>query len=156
MPPRVDERHRRRTRKRAVCRDRSAVPRPEGALLGHLGSKLEELFGERYQGLVLYGSYARGEVDDGSGVDLLLLLEGGVDLVRELLRAQEVKWPLALEAGYTVSLVPVSVEDYERSQKPLLWNARREGIPAALEGGRGPTREGGTVLRRRRTVAQGR
>jgi predicted nucleotidyltransferase len=156
MPPRVDERHRRRTRKRAVCRDRSAVPRPEGALLGHLGSKLEELFGERYQGLVLYGSYARGEVDDGSGVDLLLLLEGGVDLVRELLRAQEVKWPLALEAGYTVSLVPVSVEDYERSQKPLLWNARREGIPAALEGGRGPTRESGTVLRRRRTVAQGR
>lgn len=79
-------------------------------------------------------------------------MEGGVDPVRELLRVQEVKWPLALEAGYTVSLLPVSVKDYERSQKPLLWNDVERRSPP-LEGGRGPTQEGGTVLRRRRTVA---
>jgi hypothetical protein len=64
-------------------------------------------------------------------VDLLLLLEGEVNPVRELRRPQEVKWPLALEAGYTVSLLPVSVDDYEKSEEPFLWNARREGIPAA-------------------------
>jgi hypothetical protein len=54
-----------------------------------------------------------------------------VNSVRELRRAQEVKWPLALDAGYTVSLLPVSVDDYESSEEPFLWNARREGISAA-------------------------
>jgi hypothetical protein len=54
-----------------------------------------------------------------------------VNSVRELRRAQEVKWPLALDAGYTVSLLPVSVDDYESSEEPFLWNARREGISTA-------------------------
>ena len=49
---------------------------------------------------MLFGSYARGEADEGSDVDLLLLLDGEVDTVREMMWAQEVKWPLALEAGY--------------------------------------------------------
>ncbi len=90
------------------------------------------LYGERYRGLVLYGSYARGEANEGSDVDLLLLLDGGeeVDPVREILRAEDVKWPLALEADYAVSLLPVSVEDYEAAERPFLWNARREGIRA--------------------------
>jgi predicted nucleotidyltransferase len=96
-----------------------------------LAHELEALYGEQYGGLVLYGSYARGEADEGSDVDLLLLLEGEVNSVRELRRAQEVKWPLALEAGYTVSLLPVSVDGYQRSEEPFLWNARREGISAA-------------------------
>ena len=81
--------------------------------------------------MVLFGSYARGEADEGSDVDLLLLLDGEVDTVREMMRAQEVKWPLALEAGYAVSLLPVSQEEYLNSEEPFLWNARREGIRAA-------------------------
>jgi len=59
-------------------------------------------------------------------------LEGRGDSVRELLRAEEVKWLLAVEAGYTVSLLPVSTEDYERSGEPFLWNARREGDTRGL------------------------
>jgi predicted nucleotidyltransferase len=107
------------------------LPADLAALLRQLDADLAALYGERYGGLVLYGSYARGEADEGSDVDLLLLLEGEVNSVRELKRAQGVKWPLALEAGYTVSLLPVSMEDYERSEDPFLWNARREGMPAA-------------------------
>jgi predicted nucleotidyltransferase len=79
----------------------------------------------------LYGSYARGEADEGSDVDLLLLLGGEVDQAREVLRAEDVKWPLSLESGYALSLLPVGVEAYRSSEDPFFWNARREGIPAA-------------------------
>lgn len=48
-------------------------------LLDRLARGLEPIFGERYRGLVLFGSYARGEADKGSDVDLLLLLDGDVD-----------------------------------------------------------------------------
>jgi uncharacterized protein len=110
---------------------RGQLPADLAALLGRLDADFAALYGERYGGLILFGSYARGEADEGSDVDLLLLLEGEVSPARELRRAQEVKWPLALEAGYTVSLLPVSVEDYQMSEGPSLWNARREGISAA-------------------------
>lgn len=105
------------------------LPSDLAELLDRLATELRALYGGRYRGLVLYGSYARGEADEGSDVDVLLLLEGEVDTARELLHAAQAKWALALEAGYTVSLLPVSVEAYLDSEQPFLRNARREGIP---------------------------
>lgn len=97
-------------------------------LLDRLTEGLADLYGPRYRGLVLHGSYARGDAREGSDVDLLLLLDGTVDVMREMDRAQDVKWPLALEAGYTLALIPVSADDYPTSYEPFLWNARREGL----------------------------
>lgn len=104
------------------------LPPDLAALLDRLALELKELYGERYRGLVLYGSYARDEADEGSDVDVLLLLEGEVDATQELLRAEEAEWPLSLKAGYTLSLLPVSVEAYQSSEQPFLRNARGEGI----------------------------
>ena len=39
-------------------------------LMDRLVRGLKAIYGERYRGLVLYGSYARGEADEGSDVDL--------------------------------------------------------------------------------------
>ncbi|MDQ3508384.1 MAG: nucleotidyltransferase domain-containing protein [Actinomycetota bacterium] len=83
---------------------------------------------KRYRGLVLYGSYARGEADEGSDVDLLLLLEGEVDSAAEIIRGEEIEWPLSLKAGYTTSLFPVGVDKYRRSEQPFLRNARGEEV----------------------------
>lgn len=104
------------------------LPANLASLLKRLSDGLEALYGDRYRGLVLYGSYARGEADEGSDVDLLLLLDGEIDQTRELLRAGDVGWPLSLESGYTLSLLPVSTDVYRRSKAPFLWNARDEGV----------------------------
>ena len=104
-----------------------SIPDDLNVLLERLTVELKELYGERYRGMVLYGSYARGEADEGSDVDILLLLEGEVNTTRELLRAEEVEWPLSLDAGYTISLLPVSVDAYQSSEQPFLRNARGEG-----------------------------
>jgi predicted nucleotidyltransferase len=47
-------------------------------VIRELDGGLRKLYGERHRGVVLYGSHARGEADEGSDVDLLLLLEGQV------------------------------------------------------------------------------
>ena len=104
------------------------LPPDLARLLNRLALELKKMYGERYRGLVLYGSYARGEADEGSDVDVLLLLEGEVNTARELLQAGQVKWPLSLEAGYSVALLPVSIEAYRNSEQPFLRNARREGL----------------------------
>jgi len=56
-------------------------------LLDRLARGLEPHFGERYRGLVLYGSCARGEAEEESAVDVLLLLDGDVAWRREYLKA---------------------------------------------------------------------
>jgi predicted nucleotidyltransferase len=58
-----------------------------------LEAGLRELYGERFHGLLLYGSYARGDAREGSDVDLLLLLKGPVNPFREVLHMEPVTWP---------------------------------------------------------------
>jgi predicted nucleotidyltransferase len=96
-------------------------------VLRDLDGGLRDLYGERHRGLVLYGSHARGEADEGSDVDLLLLLGGPVEVGREIRRSSGVVAPLALKAGLVLSLIPVSIEEYRASSDPYLINARREG-----------------------------
>ncbi len=98
------------------------------SILQELDGGLRELYGERHRGLVLYGSHARGEADEGSAVDLLLLLEGEVEVGRDIRRSSGLVAALSLEAGRVLSLVPVNVEDYRASSDPYLVNARREGL----------------------------
>jgi predicted nucleotidyltransferase len=96
-------------------------------VLRDLDGGLRDLYGKRYRGLALYGSRARGEADEGSDVDLLLLLEGSVEVGREIRRSSGLVSSLSLEAGLVLSLVPVSIEDYRASSDPYLINARTEG-----------------------------
>lgn len=88
---------------------------------------LREIYGDRYRGLVLYGSHARGEADEGSDVDLLLLLESSVEAGKEIRRASTLVSRLSLESDQVLSVIPVSAGDYRDSGEPYLQNARREG-----------------------------
>lgn len=96
---------------------------------------LRQLYGERYRGLVLYGSYARGEADEGSDVDLLLLLEGPVQSGTEIRRASELVSRISLESDRVLSVIPVDARDYRTSREPYLENARREGQLLGTEPG---------------------
>ena len=59
-------------------------------MLNRLARGLEPILGERYRGLVLFGSYARGEADEGSDVEVLLLLDGDVTWRSEYHKAEPV------------------------------------------------------------------
>jgi predicted nucleotidyltransferase len=92
---------------------------------------LRELYGERFRGLLLYGSYARGDAREGSDVDLLLLLSGPVNPAREILYLQDVKWPLSLEYDVLLSVMPVSAEAFEKAETMFLKAVRRDAVRAA-------------------------
>ena len=105
------------------------LPEDLQALLGQLDRALAALYEDRYRGLVLFGSYARGEArGKDSDVDLLVLLEGEVKGWKEYLNIEPVSWPLSFESGYVLSIFPVNVEAYLEPRKPFLVNARKEGV----------------------------
>lgn len=99
-------------------------------ILEQLDQGISDMYGERYRGLVIFGSYARGEARGReSDVDLLVLLEGEVESSwREYLKIEPISWPLSLDSGYVLSIFPINVRSYQEPQEPFLMNARREGV----------------------------
>ncbi|HYO13554.1 MAG TPA: nucleotidyltransferase domain-containing protein [Thermoanaerobaculia bacterium] len=100
-------------------------------VIAELRRGLQDLYGERFRDLLLYGSYARGEADEGSDVDLLLLLEGPVNPVKEIVRMEPVTWPLSLDSELLLSVMPVNFQDFQTSRTSFLSTVRKEAIPAA-------------------------
>jgi len=49
----------------------SAIPQAIRGILQEVKAKLEAIYGERLRGIVLFGSWARGDATDGSDIDLL-------------------------------------------------------------------------------------
>ncbi|HEV2854134.1 MAG TPA: nucleotidyltransferase domain-containing protein [Thermoanaerobaculia bacterium] len=109
----------------------SALPQPIRDVVLELEKGLRELYGERFRGLLLYGSYARGTAWEGSDVDLLLLLRGPVNPIQEILRLEPVKWPLSLDANLVLSVMPVDAAAFERGENMFLRVVRKEAVPAA-------------------------
>ncbi|HDG68200.1 MAG TPA: nucleotidyltransferase domain-containing protein [candidate division Zixibacteria bacterium] len=90
--------------------------------------ELRKLYGGRLKSLILYGSYARGEATVDSDIDLLVVLEGEVYPGEEIDRMIDIITEINLKYNVLISVYPVSEENYEKLNSPLLMNVRKEGV----------------------------
>ena len=100
------------------------------ALLARLKTDLEALYGERLRGLYLYGSYARGEEDAESDVDVLVVLDEVGDYAAEIDRTSEIVSRTSLAHVASVSRVFVPLCDWLSAETNFLANVRAEAIAA--------------------------
>jgi predicted nucleotidyltransferase len=98
-------------------------------LLKEIKARLTAAHGKRLRSVVLYGSEARGTAGPDSDIDILVLLEGPVNYVRDLETNLEVLYPLSLQIERRVSAKPIEVSEYESVECPLYQRAHQEGIP---------------------------
>ncbi len=89
---------------------------------------LEEYYGSRFAGLVLFGSVARGDATTESDIDLLVLLNKPFDYFQELRKIVDLLYPLQLESNKLISAKPAAVDEFEGGYIQLYRNAKREGI----------------------------
>jgi len=99
-------------------------------LLQRVKAALRDAFGERFKGLILYGSEARGEADPDSDIDLLVLLQGPVNYWEDVHTCIHVLYPLVLEIERPIDATPADIRDYETDRWPLYREVKREGILA--------------------------
>ncbi len=78
--------------------------------------------------VIMFGSYARGEFDEGSDVDLLVLFLDGETLK---LGRKEV-WKLASKSEAFVQVISMTIEEIKSS--PLLTSVLRDGITLFRKG----------------------
>jgi len=98
------------------------------ALSQDLKQALTELYGDRLNRIVLYGSYARGDFHAESDVDYMVILnDDDVKAGKEIRYMVDRVYDLSDEHHTLISVKPASLKKYLHSDLFLYQNARREG-----------------------------
>jgi uncharacterized protein len=99
-------------------------------LISELKAGLEAIYGSRLKGVYLFGSYARGEADAESDVDVLVVLDRIDCYSDEIERTSRMGADLSLKYGVSISKVYLRERDWLERESPFLANVREEAIAA--------------------------
>ena len=99
-------------------------------LLSDLKDRFKKIYGERLRGLYLFGSYARGEEDEESDLDIAVVLDDFSDYGAEINRTGAVAASLSLQYGVSISKVFFREGEWMNSYTPFLINVKEEAILA--------------------------
>lgn len=99
------------------------------ALSQEVKQALTELYGDRLDRIILYGSYARGDFHPESDVDYMVVLyDKIVQAGKEVRRMSPIMGPLALKYAIEVSIFPVAVDKYESGYTLFYQAVQQEGM----------------------------
>lgn len=99
-------------------------------LLTELKGRLERLYGARLKSLYLFGSYARGDADAESDVDVLIVLDHVNNYSHEIDFTGAVISELSLRYGVTISRVFANEDRWKTDQSNFFLNVREEAVAA--------------------------
>jgi predicted nucleotidyltransferase len=99
-------------------------------LLAKLKKGLTDLYGHRLKAVYLFGSYARGDYNQNSDLDVMIVLDTYRSYWDGLVRSAELASDLSLEHDVTISRTIMTEEQWKTGDLPVLMNVRAEGIPA--------------------------
>lgn len=103
------------------------LPEKYSRIIEECKAALKKLYGDRFEGLVLYGSMARGDYGEESDIDLLVLLKGEVRAASEINPIDNALSAIQLTSDRLISVHAVSANDYRDGRWSFLRVAAREG-----------------------------
>lgn len=97
-------------------------------ILEDLKHSLKNLYREKLNQLILYGSQARGEAKPDSDLDLLIVLNNSFNYSQEIERTSYLISDLSLKYNILISRSFIDSRRFEQENSPFLRNIHREGI----------------------------
>ena len=99
-----------------------------------VAEEAKRLLGDKLDAVILYGSYARGDYDDESDIDIMVRIKcSREDLMKYFYVFSDIGSQLSLDNDVTVSILVYDTETFEhfRTAMPFLVNVEREGVKVA-------------------------
>ena len=96
-------------------------------VLARFRTALDEMYGDRLDRVVLFGSRARGDARRDSDYDVAVFLRGMQDRFAELYRLADLSTDIIGETGEFVHAMPYRADAYDE-RTPLMREIRREGV----------------------------
>jgi predicted nucleotidyltransferase len=103
-------------------------PQEVDSILAEAKTLLSAQYGHRLKGMVLFGSYARGDFAEGSDIDLLVLLSDLADPIGESEPVFQAICDLSLKHDTVLSVILMDFDAFRTRKTPLIMNARKEGV----------------------------
>lgn len=100
-------------------------------IIVQLCEKLEKLFPKEQFDVILFGSYARNEADDGSDIDVMFLVDSSRQTIQEKhWQIGEAAAEMLMEFGIVVSPIVENRAYYQANADllPFFKNVQREGV----------------------------
>jgi uncharacterized protein len=103
------------------------IPKKIKGIIDETNNELRKIFAKRLRGIILYGSYARGDYTPESDIDIVLLLDNLKNIKSEREKYLPVISRLSLKHDTLISAIPFDYQYYKENKTPLILNIRREG-----------------------------
>lgn len=98
------------------------------SLLTEIKSGLGTIYGQRLKEVYIFGSYVRGEADEESDLDILVVLEDFEHYADEVDRTGHLIAELSLKSGVSISQVFIKEQQWLHGETSFLLNVRDEAI----------------------------
>lgn len=92
-----------------------------------LKREVESLLGDKFVELILFGSFARGDYEVGSDIDVLLVVKEELTEEEEV-KVSQVTTDMGLEYDVVITCFSYPYDAFQSWETPFLANVRREGI----------------------------
>jgi predicted nucleotidyltransferase len=109
----------------------SNVPKNIENIIQDVINGINNLLGDRVKKIILYGSYARGDYNKNSDIDIMILTDCNfeeIELYRDVI--SDFVYDIELETGYIISPVIKNIDKYTSRVNiiPFYRNVEKEGV----------------------------
>ena len=97
-------------------------------VLKRFRAAVTEIYGDRLERVVLFGSHARGDAQEDSDYDVAVFLRGMDDRMAEMNRLADLSTDILYDTGEFIHATPYRDGFYNDPREPLMCAIRAEGI----------------------------
>ena len=107
------------------------MPENIRSIIYRFSQELRHILGDKLTKVIVYGSYARGDYEKDSDIDIVAIVHGNrLDLQNKLKEIWDISSDLELEYGTIVSPTVIPYEEFEKYKNDLPYyrNIQKEGV----------------------------
>lgn len=107
------------------------MPNRIDGIINQFVLEVSKLLGNRLKKVILYGSYARGDYEQNSDVDIMILTDlNDKEIVEYRIKVREIACDLELEYDIVISPLVRNIEKYNERINviPFYMNVQKEGV----------------------------